>query len=148
MKLIYNQTLPAPPHGRRSWVRPIALMPTASSYGQQASEKHLYPLAGGIMSFAAVDIAPKKQDDSLIIQRMSVQDWQEAASDKAEAKRILDNLTKPRPDFAGLSMATPQIMGIVNATPDSFSDGGQHFDAQDGINGALAMAQQGATILM
>ena len=146
MKLIYNQTLPAPPHGRRSWVRPIAMTPTASSYGQQDGARRLYPLAGGIMSFAEVDIA-QKQDDSLIIQRMRVQDWQEAASDKAEAKRILDKLTKARPDFAGLSMATPQIMGIVNATPDSFSDGGQHFDAQDGINGALVMAQQGATIL-
>ena len=36
----------------------------------------------------------------------------------------LDPLTKPRPSFGGLDMASCRIMGIVNVTPDSFSDGG------------------------
>ncbi len=41
----------------------------------------------------------------------------------------------------------PRIMGIVNTTPDSFSDGGLHAAAADAIVGGLAMADAGADIL-
>ncbi|MFY8143573.1 MAG: dihydropteroate synthase, partial [Caulobacter sp.] len=33
----------------------------------------------------------------------------------------------------------PRVMGIVNVTPDSFSDGGQFFSAADGIEHARRM---------
>lgn len=39
---------------------------------------------------------------------------------------------------------TVQVMGIVNVTPDSFSDGGKFFSANKAIEGALAMQQEGA----
>ena len=39
-------------------------------------------------------------------------------------------LTAPRADFGGLPLDMPRIMGILNVTPDSFSDGGQYL-AQD-----------------
>src|SRR5215831_8944602 len=39
------------------------------------------------------------------------------------------------------------VMGILNVTPDSFSDGGQFLDPQTAIDHAKAMAQQGADIL-
>ncbi len=38
-------------------------------------------------------------------------------------------------------------MGIVNVTPDSFSDGGQHFDADAAVAHALQLAADGADIL-
>jgi dihydropteroate synthase len=41
----------------------------------------------------------------------------------------------------------PLIMGIVNATPDSFSDGGKHFDAPAAIAHALQLIADGADIL-
>lgn len=41
----------------------------------------------------------------------------------------------------------PLIMGIVNVTPDSFSDGGNCFDSQNAINHALELVEQGADIL-
>ena len=37
---------------------------------------------------------------------------------------VLDRLTAPRPPFAGLALDRPRLMGILNVTPDSFSDGG------------------------
>ena len=43
--------------------------------------------------------------------------------------------------------ARPHIMGIVNTTPDSFSDGGVHSAMEDAIAGGLAMAHAGADIL-
>jgi len=39
------------------------------------------------------------------------------------------------------------VMGIVNVTPDSFSDGGQFFERERAIDHGLAMAQEGADII-
>lgn len=39
------------------------------------------------------------------------------------------------------------IMGILNVTPDSFSDGGQFVDADLAVNHAIGMLQQGAQII-
>lgn len=52
-------------------------------------------------------------------------------------------------DCAGrqLPLDRPRIMGIVNITPDSFSDGGKHFDADAAIAHGLLLADQGADIL-
>jgi len=41
----------------------------------------------------------------------------------------------------------PLIMGIVNVTPDSFSDGGSYFDPEAAIAHGLRLAQQGADLL-
>lgn len=41
----------------------------------------------------------------------------------------------------------PQIMGILNVTPDSFSDGGQHDDATAGRAHAAAMLEAGAAMI-
>jgi dihydropteroate synthase len=53
---------------------------------------------------------------------------------------------RPAP-FAGLVSQRPLVMGILNITPDSFSDGGQHFDASAAIEAGHAMLQAGADIL-
>ena len=49
--------------------------------------------------------------------------------------------------FAGLVSPRPLVMGILNITPDSFSDGGRHFDASAAIEAGHAMLQAGADIL-
>ncbi len=41
----------------------------------------------------------------------------------------------------------PMIMGILNVTPDSFSDGGQHFKPDHAIARAVEMVKQGASII-
>lgn len=41
----------------------------------------------------------------------------------------------------------PALMGIVNVTPDSFSDGGQFFDSHRAIDHALRLVDDGADIL-
>ena len=38
-------------------------------------------------------------------------------------------------------------MGVLNITPDSFSDGGQHLDADKAIESAKLMISQGADII-
>ena len=41
----------------------------------------------------------------------------------------------------------PSVMGVVNVTPDSFSDGGVHFRAEDAIASARRMIDDGAAIV-
>ena len=44
-------------------------------------------------------------------------------------------------------MRAYEIMGVVNVTPDSFSDGGQFDDAQDAIRHARRLIEEGAAII-
>ena len=46
-----------------------------------------------------------------------------------------------------LRLDVPQVMGIVNVTPDSFADGGAHFDADAAIAHGLRLVEEGADLL-
>ena len=49
--------------------------------------------------------------------------------------------------WAGLALTRPLVMGILNVTPDSFSDGGTHDSAEAAIAAGARMLAQGADIL-
>ena len=57
--------------------------------------------------------------------------------------------TSPQLDCAGriLKLDVPRVMGIVNATPDSFADGGEHATVEAAIAHGLKLAGEGADIL-
>ena len=57
--------------------------------------------------------------------------------------------TIPQLDCAGriLRLDRPQVMGIVNVTPDSFSDGGAHDTADAAVAHALKLVEEGADLL-
>ncbi|HZF97778.1 MAG TPA: dihydropteroate synthase [Pseudoxanthomonas sp.] len=57
--------------------------------------------------------------------------------------------TTPQLDCAGrpLKLDRPRVMGIVNVTPDSFSDGGAHDNAEAAVAHALRLAAEGADLL-
>lgn len=46
-----------------------------------------------------------------------------------------------------LNLSTPQVMGILNVTPDSFSDGGTHNSLNDAVNHAAKLIAEGASII-
>ncbi|TGN50434.1 dihydropteroate synthase [Paracoccus liaowanqingii] len=56
---------------------------------------------------------------------------------------VVAALTAPRPPLLGLPLDRPRLMGIVNATPDSFSDGGHYEPSEQ----ACALLQAGVDIL-
>ncbi|MFW2543619.1 dihydropteroate synthase [Primorskyibacter sp. 2E107] len=58
-----------------------------------------------------------------------------------------DRIAAPRAAIAGMVFDRPRLMGILNVTPDSFSDGGQHNIAARALNHALCMADAGADII-
>jgi len=49
--------------------------------------------------------------------------------------------------WAGLDLERPHVMGILNVTPDSFSDGGKFAHIDAALEQARAMVQQGASII-
>jgi len=57
--------------------------------------------------------------------------------------------TTPHLDCAGriLRLDVPRVMGIVNVTPDSFADGGEHATVEAAIAHGLQLAGEGADIL-
>jgi dihydropteroate synthase len=57
------------------------------------------------------------------------------------------NLKADLPGFANFSLDRPLIMGIVNVTPDSFTDGGEFFGAEIAIEHGLKLIKDGADIL-
>ena len=46
-----------------------------------------------------------------------------------------------------IDLATPRLMGILNITPNSFSDGGQHFDPADALRRAKQLVDLGADLI-
>lgn len=61
---------------------------------------------------------------------------------KGEGKEILE-WTRGRLEFSGGCL----VMGVLNVTPDSFSDGGQFFNADKAIEHSIRMAAEGAAII-
>ena len=46
-----------------------------------------------------------------------------------------------------LDVSSPIVMGILNVTPDSFSDGGKYIHTDDAVHKAIKMIDEGASII-
>lgn len=110
-----------------SYFRPLA------QHGPARPDEAL-PLAGGPLWFTHAEALSRTAAPRVV-----------PAREIPEAART--RLTAPRAPVAGLTMDVPRIMGIINTTPDSFSDGGKHHAAEAAIAGARAMIEAGADIL-
>jgi len=102
-------------------------------------------LAGGLNWFASVELIHEDGRRELVpVEGIEARFDEAMAADWAR-------LTSPRaPLQLGeriIRLDQPQVMGIVNATPDSFSDGGSFADANEAAEAGALMAQQGAAII-
>ncbi len=110
------------------------------------------PLAGGPRHFAACEAVLRENGRERAREVVTLADlaaWvaRFGAATAAEAEALLARLSAPRPPLAGFDLGQPRIMGIINVTPDSFSDGGDRFDAGRAVEAGLAMVEAGAAIL-
>ncbi len=62
-------------------------------------------------------------------------------------KTAMAHFMAPRSAIANLPLDRPRIMGIVNVTPDSFSDGGSFKTPKDAVAHALRLEEEGAELL-
>lgn len=60
---------------------------------------------------------------------------------------VLERLSAARAPVCGLDLATPRIMGVVNVTPDSFSDGGLFAGLEAAVAQGRALVDAGADLL-
>jgi dihydropteroate synthase len=60
---------------------------------------------------------------------------------------VLERRPRGGSDTIGRVAAAIRIMGVVNVTPDSFSDGGRYLDPRAAIEHGLALAAEGAAII-
>ena len=124
-----------PPFAVPTWLRPVTV--PSGEHG----------LAGGWARFTDMDVVQRHADGGYSICRMGLDDLLQAADDRNLASAVMDRLLAPRDPFAGLSMTAPRLMGILNVTPDSFSDGGRHNAPARAIAAARAMQDAGAAII-
>jgi dihydropteroate synthase len=118
-----------------SYLRPLSLV-----FGADAARAIANGTAGALggmayIGFTQVEVIERGKGKTI------------APFNKLANTPAIQNITRPRPAFAGVSLNQSQIMGIVNVTPDSFSDGGKNFVSETAIAQGLAMIEQGAAIL-
>ncbi len=109
------------------YFRPVAMTDPARTPGA-------LPLAGGWCWFDRAEHLTRAGSQGLV-----------AARDLPG--EFLARLTAPRPALARLPLDRPRLMGILNVTPDSFSDGGRFLAPEHALARARAMAADGADIL-
>jgi dihydropteroate synthase len=129
------------PAGTRLYVRPLGLLHGEVAAAMIAAGK-ARPLAGGPLAFPVCELILRTEAETrrVIASLPEIEGWRGGG---AVLQERLDLLSRPRPD----AMARPRLMGIVNVTPDSFSDAGESLDPEAALTMALAHAQAGAAIL-
>jgi dihydropteroate synthase len=118
------------------WVEPIGLLGGRAAQIAMAADLAL-PLAGGPAAFTLVRLIGPGAPEAPVPLADVPEDWHDAVL----------ALTRPVPRFAGLEAGRPLVMGIVNVTPDSFSDGGRLLRPEDAIEAGHAMLEAGADLL-
>lgn len=102
------------------------------------------PLGGGPAAFTQLGLLRRRSGDGADFDILPVARLSELPS---TARPVLDRLTRPLAPWAGFALDRPLVMGIVNVTPDSFSDGGDHGETDAAIAHGRALRAAGADIL-
>ena len=121
--------MPRGPH--RTYLRPLPCAP-----GQPNARR----LAGGPFGFSEVEVLRRGEVPEILPADAAEVLYPEAAE-------MLEAAVAPRPALVGVDLGRPRLMGVINVTPDSFSDGGLLADTEAAIAHGLALAEAGADIL-
>ena len=125
------------------------LRPTAFVDSPFGNDSKVARLAGGLNWFAAVELITVEGHKRTSTELVPVDKVQKRFDHDMAAQ--WQALTSPRPALQlgdrTIRLDQPQVMGIVNATPDSFSDGGRFADAAAAAESGSDMARDGAAII-
>jgi len=101
-------------------------------------------IAGGATGFTACEVI--EREDRRIRRRWLSYGALKGTKDTAIAEPLA-RIEAPRPALPGLDFTRPCIMGVINVTPDSFSDGGHTGDPRTAIAHGRSLAAAGAHVL-
>ncbi|ODP35995.1 dihydropteroate synthase [Sphingomonas turrisvirgatae] len=135
--------LPVIASSDRVYLRPVAFVDSPINMDDAAVR-----LAGGLLWFSAYELIVVR-DGRRIVQR-AIPAGNLPSDERLRA--IAARVTGPRPPLSLgeriLRFDQPQVMGILNMTPDSFSDGGQHLDnPAAAVAAGVDMGVQGAALI-
>src|SRR5947209_19817849 len=128
----------------RTLVRPTAFVDSPFGHDGKVAR-----LTGGLNWFAAVELITVEGHARVSTELVPVEGIEERFDDSLAAQ--WQAITSPRPSLRlgdrTIRLDQPQVMAVVNATPDSFSDGGQFADAAAAAEAGARMAAEGAAIV-
>jgi len=127
------------------YLRPLGFLYGAAAEAAVASGSAL-PLAGGPAAFTLAELIEGVPGRS-VRRTVTVAQLRQECTRDAFLAALVERVTAKRPPFAGLDLDRPLLMGIVNVTPDSFSDGGLYDTTEEAIEHAADLAQAGAAIV-
>jgi len=133
---------------------PLRVRPVATITGEIAAagvrNGTAHWLAGSARAFGAVELLSRTVN-GIATTVTPVLDLMHALKGEPELRATMEaalhRLTEPRPNWAGFALDRTLIMGILNVTPDSFSDGGQFTDPTRAIAHGRALIAAGADIV-
>ena len=128
----------------RTLLRPTAFVDSPFGHDGKVAR-----LAGGLNWFSAVELIRVEGRTRTSAELVPVEGVEARFDEDMQAQ--WDGLTGARPAFQlgerTIRLDQPQVMGIINATPDSFSDGGQFADSGAAAEAGASMAADGAAII-
>src|SRR6059058_65274 len=128
----------------RTLLRPTAFIDSPFGHDGKVAR-----LASGLNWFSAVELIAVEDEKRVSTELVPVERIESRFDEDMAAQ--WKALTSPRPPLQLgeriIRLDQPQVMGIINATPDSFSDGGQFADSAAAADSGAAMAAAGAAIV-
>ncbi len=121
-------------------------------YGNYAKKlikaKKALPITGNLnIAFDQLEIFQRRkkvvESNICSIEKIGSFDKEKKNTIKSDLKKIVGK----RKNILGIKFDTPQIMGVLNVTPDSFSDGGLFFEENKAYEQANVMINGGAKII-
>ena len=134
-RVVYEAVPKVPPFSQSTWLRPVI-----TPFGG-------YSLSGGRANFDLIDVVMRSPAEGYVATRMSCDQLLASADNRNLASAALNSIVAARPDFAGLHMDCVHLMGVLNVTPDSFTDGGVNLSPAKAITTGKAMWADGASII-
>jgi dihydropteroate synthase len=133
------------------WLRPLGLV-CGRAAAEAIASGHAHSLGANSCAFtliAAIGLGPDRCPVSVTAPTAEFEAWIASAGARfaGRAREQLASLSAPRGTWAGLALDRPLIMGVLNVTPNSFSDGGRWLEPESAIAHGHALLEAGADIV-
>ncbi|HEY7749262.1 MAG TPA: dihydropteroate synthase [Aestuariivirgaceae bacterium] len=127
----------------RFYIRPMGLL-AGEDADAAVAQGTAGRIGGGGIAFALVELIIREGPR---IERAHRSFREVSSSRESSIGEKLGLILEPRTAVAGVDMTQASIMGIINVTPDSFSDGGEAARKEDAIARGIEFAKDGAAII-
>jgi dihydropteroate synthase len=102
------------------------------------------PLAGRARAFTLLELIRRSSGAT---SRRMIRVADRAVMERLVGERQLSRLSEPRDPIVGMDGETTNLMGVINVTPDSFSDGGRFNSPDEAIAAGQALQAAGAHLI-